>query len=251
MTLRRITVLITVSAALAVGAAPASAGTLQFDRLFPGKWKQTTCTHGSTIAACFVVDASAVVRGLGRVTLQEQVIQSGEMDFDFCEPQIRIGKLTTARGTIDYLGSGIDCPGTREQTGGYRGVVFQWNAVGGTGAYAGVTGSGDATVRPEVDEVFIHFHGAVEVPGVAFDTTPPVLASVPRAVRIESAGPTTVRYRLPTARDAVDGNVPVKCTPAAGSRFKLGRTTVSCEAWDSSGNPARASFVVHVRRGGR
>ena len=23
------------------------------------------------------------------------------------------------------------------------------------------------------------------------------------------------------------------------------------EAWDSSGNPARASFVVHVRRGGR
>jgi hypothetical protein len=42
--------------------------------------------------------------------------------------------------------------------------------------------------------------------------------------------------------------VPVVCTPASGSRFKIGRTTVHCAATDSSDNPTTANFVITVKR---
>ena len=49
------------------------------------------------------------------------------------------------------------------------------------------------------------------------------------------------------ATDAVDGTVPVACTPRSGSLFKLGRTKVSCSATDSSANTRQARFVITVR----
>jgi HYR domain len=52
-----------------------------------------------------------------------------------------------------------------------------------------------------------------------------------------------------TATDGVDGAVPVSCRPRSGSRFKLGRTTVRCEATDSSGNATKAAVSVTVKRG--
>ena len=49
------------------------------------------------------------------------------------------------------------------------------------------------------------------------------------------------------ATDDVDGSLPVSCQPKSGSRFKIGKTTVRCEATDSSGNTAKAAFRVTVR----
>ena len=68
-----------------------------------------------------------------------------------CEPQTRRGVFTTNRGTISYVAAGIDCPGTRNLLGGYRGVLADWVVTGGTGLYEGATGSGTQNVRPEDD----------------------------------------------------------------------------------------------------
>ena len=42
-----------------------------------------------------------------------------------------------------------------------------------------------------------------------------------------------------TADDVCDGARPVTCTPASGSSFPIGVTTVNCTASDTSGNSRR------------
>ena len=49
-----------------------------------------------------------------------------------------------------------------------------------------------------------------------------------------------------TATDNCSGNVNVACTPASGSVFATGTTTVNCTATDSAGNASRGSFTVTV-----
>lgn len=80
------------------------------------------------------------------------------------------------------------------------------------------------------------------------DTTAPTLAGVPADQTAEATGPTgaTVTYTAPTATDTVDGSLPVTCTPASGSTFGLGSTTVTCSATDNSANTATKTFSVNV-----
>jgi hypothetical protein len=237
-----------VAVAVLAVAAPAGAEPLPIDRVLPGDWEVADCIEGPSRVRCFLVEFGGLVPGLGDVTFHERVLQSGDLDDALCEPQVRYGTIVAPRGTVDYVAHGIDCPGTRELLGGYRGVVVTWDVVGGTGAYVGATGSGTGTVRPDEEEVFVHMLGTVDVPGVEFDTAPPVLSGIPRAMRVRGAGRTTVRFAKPVARDAVDGDVAVSCTPASGSRFARGPTTVACSAADSSGNVAEARFRVLVRK---
>ncbi len=49
-----------------------------------------------------------------------------------------------------------------------------------------------------------------------------------------------------TAYDAVDGTISVICSPASGSMFSVGTTTVNCTASDAAGNMASKSFTVTV-----
>lgn len=79
------------------------------------------------------------------------------------------------------------------------------------------------------------------------DATPPTV-TVPRDVMSEATGPggAVVSY-VAAARDDVDGIVPVTCSPASGSTFPIGTTTVTCTATDSSGNNGSASFTIHVK----
>jgi hypothetical protein len=49
-----------------------------------------------------------------------------------------------------------------------------------------------------------------------------------------------------SAIDDHDGSVPVTCTPASGSAFPLGCTTVVCSATDAAGNTSRCTFPVCV-----
>jgi HYR domain len=81
---------------------------------------------------------------------------------------------------------------------------------------------------------------------VVVDTTPPVV-TVPGNVTLQAvtiAG--TPHVFSATALDNVDGAVNVVCTPASGSTFKIGATTVTCSAQDAAGNGSTASFVVTV-----
>jgi hypothetical protein len=76
------------------------------------------------------------------------------------------------------------------------------------------------------------------------DTTPPTL-KVPDA--ITRPGPGAVSYDpAPSASDLVDPSPSVSCTPASGSTFQLGSTTVNCTASDKSSNTSKASFSVTV-----
>ncbi|HUR70266.1 MAG TPA: HYR domain-containing protein [Candidatus Thermoplasmatota archaeon] len=55
-----------------------------------------------------------------------------------------------------------------------------------------------------------------------------------------------VGYDVPVTNDAVLGTGTASCSPASGSIFPLGETTVSCYSIDPSGNVGRSSFQVRV-----
>jgi hypothetical protein len=76
------------------------------------------------------------------------------------------------------------------------------------------------------------------------DTTPPSL-KLPSDITAQATGPAgaAISYTA-TATDLVDGSVPVSCTPASGSSFPIGTTTVNCSATDAHGNTATGSFKV-------
>ncbi len=78
------------------------------------------------------------------------------------------------------------------------------------------------------------------------DTTPPVL-TLPDPMTVEATGSdgATVSF-VPTSSDLVDGAVPVSCSPASGTVFGLGTTSVDCSATDAAGNTAPGSFMVTV-----
>ena len=78
------------------------------------------------------------------------------------------------------------------------------------------------------------------------DTTPPAL-TVPASFSVEATGPSgaAVTYAA-TAQDIVNGAVTPSCSPASGSTFALGATTVTCTATDTRGNSTSQSFIVTV-----
>jgi hypothetical protein len=78
------------------------------------------------------------------------------------------------------------------------------------------------------------------------DVTPPTL-SLPGDLGVEApdSSGTNVSY-FASAADDRDPNPTVTCTPASGSFFPVGATTVTCAATDRSGNSATGTFVVRV-----
>ena len=81
---------------------------------------------------------------------------------------------------------------------------------------------------------------------VVADTTAPALA-LPGTISAEATGPdgAVVTYEA-SATDVVDGSPTVECSPASGSTFPLGTTSVACTATDAAGNSATGSFDVNV-----
>ncbi|HYH06439.1 MAG TPA: HYR domain-containing protein [Thermoanaerobaculia bacterium] len=80
-----------------------------------------------------------------------------------------------------------------------------------------------------------------------YDAEVPVL-TLPNRIVVDAEDETgaVVEYTA-TAGDSVDGDLTVTCSPASGSRFPVGVTTVSCTAVDSSYNYASGAFEVEVR----
>ncbi len=79
------------------------------------------------------------------------------------------------------------------------------------------------------------------------DTTAPSIAAHDDVTAdAANASGATVTYINPTATDAVDPNPQVNCTPASGSTFGPGDTTVTCTATDAAGNKATSAFKVTV-----
>ncbi len=74
---------------------------------------------------------------------------------------------------------------------------------------------------------------------VVDDTTAPTLSGLSPNISAQAttSGGAVVTYPLPTATDAVDPSPTVSCSPASGSTFALGTTTVSCSARDHASLP--------------
>lgn len=78
------------------------------------------------------------------------------------------------------------------------------------------------------------------------DTTPPDVTA-PSSFAIEASGPSgAVATFSASATDLVDGALTPTCSPASGTTFALGSTTVTCSATDDAGNTGSSSFVVTV-----
>jgi hypothetical protein len=92
-----------------------------------------------------------------------------------------------------------------------------------------------------------HFSTYAVVRVLKLDTSPPVV-SVPADLAVDATSPkgAQVSYSA-SAKDDHDAAPSLACTPASGSVFPIGDTTVTCKATDAAGNAATARFVVHVR----
>jgi hypothetical protein len=139
-----------------------------------------------------------------------------------------------------------------EQDRAARAPTQTFTVAGGTGVYAGASGAGTVARSLATTETGAAgtetWTGTLTVPGLEFDLTPPTLAGATnKTVRAKKGAKSArVTFRV-TAQDDRDGTLPVACTPRSGSRFKIGRTRVTCSSSDSSGHTANASFTVTVR----
>lgn len=78
------------------------------------------------------------------------------------------------------------------------------------------------------------------------DTTAPAL-TVPADLTDEAQSPAGAAVNfVATATDAVTAEPVVSCTPASGSTFAVGVTTVTCVASDDAGNSSNGSFTVTI-----
>ncbi len=89
-------------------------------------------------------------------------------------------------------------------------------------------------------------HSSASFSVTVADKTPPTLnLPSPAAAEATSGAGAAVAFSV-SASDNVDPAPSVSCTPASGSLFPLGSTTVSCKATDASGNSSTGSFSVNV-----
>ena len=216
-----------------------------------------TCPQGTPPEAdeCFARTGGGVVPGLGMVAEAYTFI------VDTNSPSCPTGDvLLPAAGRLTVAGKGEiavalagppDCYVPSESV---RQAKQPFTVTGGTGRFVGASGSGvvEHDTQPtgsggsSGSDTWV---GTLAVPGIAFDLTPPVLTgAIAKSVRAPR-GKTRVRvaYRV-NSLDDVDGAVGVTCVPRSRSWFRIGHKTVKCSTTDTSGNAARAKFIVTVKR---
>lgn len=156
------------------------------------------------------------------------------------------GTADTHTATIDWGdGSAIDAGVVAETPFGPPGSVAGMDGlVAGSHVYVH-SGNYIVTVKV-VDDDGASTSDSLSV--TVLDTTPPIITGTPSHLSAEATSPTgaVVTYTAPTAVDATGRLLPVSCSPASGSTFPLGTTSVVCTATDSFGNTASASFNVTV-----
>jgi hypothetical protein len=223
-----------------------STGTLQLKAKFSVKWHfLPACPAGQpSNVTCYSFDGQAVVPGLGRVTARYMKTFDGA-----CARTPPDFVLTVAgKGDVSGTVTGPACgavPPTQ--------VTLDVTISGGTGTYAGASGSIQITSAifersAGVGVATDTYSGTLNVSGLEFDVTAPVLRGAhSMTVRApKGARRVKVRYAV-SAHDAVDGSEHAACKPSSGARFTIGRTRVTCTAMDSSANSGTARFTVTVK----
>jgi hypothetical protein len=238
-------------AVLATHANADSVGTLQVKGTLYKRFGPVDCPAGTPATTnCFrdVPFRGDVVPGLGEVTFTPYTLYWDNFGSPCGHVHGQIPILVAGKGEIDLAFAVTGC---------WTGDAFPPAPVivsGGSGRYAGASGSGTlefhvaSLTGPLSGSRQVTWTGTLDVAGVTFDTTPPQLAgAMSKVVKMRSAKGTRVRFSV-SATDAIDGPVPAACVPRSGSLFRAGRTTVTCKSVDGSGNTASARFVITVKR---
>ena len=200
---------------------------------------------------CITRTGEGLVPGLGKVS--ETYIWSYRMGPPAC-PSDFLGKQlrTTARLVVAGKGElhvalqdGARCV---EQEP-IRNEPQDFTITGGTGSYVGASGSGRVERSLGGGVGGETWNATLEVPEFQFDLMPPTLSGATSKTVRAPKGARSVRVIFTvSARDDVDGTVPVSCSPRSGSRFSRGRTDVTCSATDASANTQTARFTITVKR---
>ena len=85
---------------------------------------------------------------------------------------------------------------------------------------------------------------------VVTDVTPPVLSLPSSPITVDATSPqgASVSYTVTaTDPDNSSSQLTISCSPASGSMFAIGTTTVKCSASDPAGNSSSGSFQVVVK----
>lgn len=240
-------------AARGADASAADTGTLTFNTQIDVRYPSASCAAGTPFGVeCYDRTGTGVIRGLGRVN-ESMTYQVESAPAGCNSDDVRV-LPTTARfsvpgkGEIELSIGGSAC--VPRGLGPLR-AEADFTITGGSGRYVGASGQGryiDLSNGPPSFRGRDTWTGTLVVPGLEFDITPPTISgAVAKTVRApRGAKRARVVYAV-SARDAVDGAVPVSCVPRSGSRFAIGRTVVSCSATDTSGNTRTARFTVTVR----
>ena len=173
-----------------------------------------------------------------------------------------VGGYSTARASgafaADTAGPTVTVPPTitKEATGpttpvSYTVTVADNEDPNPTVTCAPVSGSsfpvGDTTVSCDgVDDSGNHTAASFHV--VVTDTTPPTVdthADIPSVEATSPAG-AAVTFTAPASHDLVDGDAGSTCSPASGSTFAKGSTTVTCSKTDAHSNTGASTFTVTV-----
>ena len=155
---------------------------------------------------------------------------------------LTVARAGSGAGTVSSSPAGIACGSTCSTLfADSTPVQLTASAAAGSrfdGWQGDCTGTGACTVT---------LAGNRDITAVFTDVAPPTL-TVPSGVAADATSPAgaTVAYTA-TAVDNIDPTPSVSCSPASGSTFPIGNTTVTCMATDATGNAATARFTVHVR----
>jgi hypothetical protein len=79
------------------------------------------------------------------------------------------------------------------------------------------------------------------------DKIAPIIVTSGNVTAVATSAAGAVVTFTASALDGVDGARSVRCTPASGSTFPVGNTTVTCTAADAQGNSRTSRLTVAVR----
>jgi HYR domain len=228
-----------------------SVGTLQLTASLFKQFGSVDCAAGTPATTVCFHDTPLrgdVVAGLGAVTFAPYTTIWENFGSPCGTVHAQIPILVVGKGEIDLA---------MAVTGCWTGDNFPVATVtvsDGSGRYAGASGNGTLEFHtanfngPLSGNRIVTWTGTLNVAGLAFDmTAPQITGATSKVVKTRSAKGARVTYAV-KATDATDGVVAPACLPKSGSLFPVGRTTVTCNPTDSSGNPATARFTITVKR---
>jgi hypothetical protein len=213
-----------------------------------------TLANAGPVNCCSAPSGGFTYGGTSTFNLQKGDVYGFRMagsNFD-SDPRV-FGSLTLSEldGTPPTVTPAVT--GSRGQNGFYTGPVsVKWNVADDDSRIVAKSGCDDATVTEDTTGKTFTCKGTSRGGSttgsvtIKRDTAAPEL-TVPATVIQQATGAdgATLSYEA-SATDTLDAAPLLACTPAAGTTFPVGTTTVSCTATDAAGNTTTKSFDAVV-----